>query len=59
MRIVTWNMNIIGKDRARQHDQAWTFLLETLAPDIALLQEVSIPPDLSIPFPLFYPKPPR
>lgn len=43
MRIVTWNMNVIGKDRASQHDQAWTFLLETLDPDIALLQEVTIP----------------
>ena len=46
MRIVTWNMNVIGKDRSSQHDQAWAFLLETLAPDIALLQETAIPPEL-------------
>jgi len=57
MRIVTWNMNILGKDRARQHDQAWTFLLETLDPDIALLQEVAIPPDIPPEYhrPLFTP----
>ena len=46
LRIVTWNMNFIGKDRAAQHGEAWTFLLETLEPDIALLQEVVIPRDV-------------
>jgi exonuclease III len=40
MRIVTWNMN--GKDRTRSHQDAWGFLLETLQPDIVLLQEVRI-----------------
>ncbi len=57
MRIVTWNMNVIGKDRARQHDQAWIFLLETVNPDIALLQETTIPPYLPPEYrhPLFTP----
>jgi endonuclease/exonuclease/phosphatase family metal-dependent hydrolase len=44
MRIVTWNMN--GKDRPKQHLEAWAFLIEALKPDVALLQEVRISEDI-------------
>ena len=41
MKIATWNMN--GWDRRTTHDQAWTFLLDIVRPDIALLQEAEVP----------------
>lgn len=44
MKIVTWNMN--GWDRQSTHDQAWTFLLDTVRPDIGLLQEAEVPENL-------------
>lgn len=44
MKIVTWNMN--GWNRQGTHDQAWTFLLDTVRPDIALLQEAEVPENL-------------
>ena len=57
MRIVTWNMNVIGKSRA--HGEAWAFLLETLNPDIALLQEVVIPEEVATDYScLFAPRSP-
>jgi exonuclease III len=36
--VVTWNMNHWGRSR-EQHDKAWTYLTETVAADIMLLQE--------------------
>jgi len=41
MRIVSWNMN--ARDFTKRHGDGWTFLLDDLEPDIALLQEV-VPP---------------
>ena len=45
-RVVTWNMNH-GFRSTRQRSAAWTFLSETVRPDVALLQETSTPPDTS------------
>lgn len=44
MRIVSWNMNQPG--HARSHREAWAFL-QSLEPDIALVQEVVIPEDVA------------
>jgi exonuclease III len=40
MRIVSWNMNPQGRD-------TWAFLVQTLAPDIALVQEAIVREDLA------------
>jgi exonuclease III len=45
MRIVSWNMNKKGGD-------TWAFLLGTLQPDIALLQEAIPPKDMTEPYQL-------
>ncbi len=45
MRIVTWNMDY-WKHRS-SHDDAWHWLLDTLKPDIALVQECAPPAWLS------------
>jgi len=39
MRIVSWNMNQRGRE-------AWAFLLGTLDPDVALVQEAIVPRDI-------------
>jgi exonuclease III len=44
MRIVSWNMNAQGL--TKRHIRAWTFLLDELQPDVALLQEVVPPADV-------------
>jgi hypothetical protein len=47
MIVVAWNMG------RRDHSAAWVYLLDTLAPDVALLQEtvpLARPPDADIPF---------
>jgi exonuclease III len=43
MRIVSWNMN--AKGLTERHLDGWTFLLDELQPDIALLQETVPPAD--------------
>lgn len=44
MRIVTWNMgcNIPASTYRKHHDEAWTYLLDELRPDIALVQEAVV-----------------
>ena len=41
MRIVTWNMGF--HDFASRHEEAWRYLVDVLAPDLALVQE-AVPP---------------
>lgn len=41
MRVVTWNMGLNSGFRPR-HDRAWHYLLDRLAPDIALVQEADV-----------------
>jgi hypothetical protein len=43
MRIVSWNMN--WADHRQSHHEAWAFL-QTLEPDIALVQEAVVPDDV-------------
>lgn len=44
VRIVTWNMgcNIAASAYRKHHDEAWTYLLDELRPDIALVQEAVV-----------------
>lgn len=44
MRIVTWNMgcNIPASGYRKYHDEAWTYLLDELRPDVALVQEAMV-----------------
>jgi endonuclease/exonuclease/phosphatase family metal-dependent hydrolase len=41
VRVVTWNMN--QRERTDSHHEAWTFLIKTLNPDVALVQEAVVP----------------
>lgn len=43
MKIITWNMDH-WKRTTEQRELAWKYLIDTIDPDIALLQEV-VPPD--------------
>jgi endonuclease/exonuclease/phosphatase family metal-dependent hydrolase len=45
-RVLTWNMNHGFRD-ARQRRAAWSFLSETVKPDVALLQEILLQGDKS------------
>jgi exonuclease III len=45
MKIVTWNMDY-WKRNSEQRELAWNFLLDTINPDIALIQEI-VPPEIS------------
>ncbi len=42
MRILTWNLGYW--QHSSQHDKAWDYLCNDIKPDIALLQEVKLPP---------------
>ena len=41
MKVATWNLGYW--QFSRYHDEAWAYLRERIQPDVALLQEVSIP----------------
>ena len=41
MKVATWNLGYW--QFSRYHDEAWAHLRERIQPDVALLQEVSIP----------------
>src|SRR5687768_14163045 len=47
MRIVSWNMNRLGRS-ALNHVKAWEYLRDGLRADVALVQEAS-PPDTFVP----------
>ena len=51
MRIVSWNMGCAprGSRYRRTHDEAWRYLLDTLNPDIALVQEALHPAEAVAP----------
>jgi endonuclease/exonuclease/phosphatase family metal-dependent hydrolase len=44
MRVVTWNMGCgpTASQFRKSHDEAWTYLLEELRPDVALVQEALV-----------------
>jgi len=45
MKIITWNMDY-WKRNSEQRELAWNYLLDTVKPDIALIQEI-VPPETS------------
>jgi hypothetical protein len=46
MKVVTWNMAYWSKKAS--HNSAWSFLLNVIKPDVALVQEVCLPTDETI-----------
>jgi exonuclease III len=49
LKVITWNMDYWKRAKS-QREEAWTYLIQTLCPDIALLQECCLPDSLPPPW---------